>query len=243
MRILIAEDEPVSARRLADMTQKILGNQIDTLHIENSFDSASLYLKTNEIDLLLLDLSLAEENGFEILRNISKIKFSTIIVSGFTERAIEAFRYEVLDFVPKPFDETRLSIALSRFTKKIKSESGYRQLSVTEDGKRIFLSHHEIIRATAKGKLSLIYTHQGTKIAYRKTLGELHSELGEYFIRIHKSHLIHNTKIQEIEIGRGGKYLVILPSGEKIPMSRKAYKELIATRNSQSSSLMKYPSL
>ena len=45
MRILIAEDEPVSARRLADMTQKILGNQIDTLHIENSFDSASFIFK------------------------------------------------------------------------------------------------------------------------------------------------------------------------------------------------------
>ncbi len=226
MRILIAEDEPVSARRLADMTRKILGNRIGNLHIEKNLDSASLYLQTNEIDLLLLDLTLADQNGFELLRNISKSKFSTIIVSGFTERAIEAFQYEVLDFVPKPFDEARLSIALSRFTKKITTERGYSQLSITEDGRRIFLSHNEIVWATAKGKFSLIYTQTGTKLSYRKTLGELHSELGKNFVRIHKSHLIHRTKIQEIEIGSGGKYFVILSLGEKIPLSRKVYKEL-----------------
>jgi DNA-binding LytR/AlgR family response regulator len=230
MKILIAEDEPVSARRLADMTRKILGNQIETLHIEKNFDSASLYLKTNEIDLLLLDLTLAEENGFELLLNISKTKFSTIVVSSYTEKAIEAFRYEVLDFVPKPFDEERLSIALSRFTKKINSERGYTQLSITEDGKRILLSHIEIIWATAKGKFSLIHTQNKTKLQYRKTLGELHSELGKNFIRVHKSHIIRDTKIQEIEIGRGGKYFVILPTGEKIPLSRTVYKELITTR-------------
>ena len=228
MRILITEDEPVSARRLADMTRKILGNQIVTLHIEKNFDSASLYLKTNEVDLLLLDLTLAEENGFELLQNISKTKFATIIVSGYTEKAIDAFRYEVLDFVPKPFDEARLSIALSRFTKKINAERGYTQLSITEDGRRIFLFHNEIIRATAKGKFSLIYTQSGTKISYGKTLGELHSELGDNFIRVHKSHIIRETNIQEIEIGRGGKYFVILPTDEKIPMSRKVYKELMS---------------
>ena len=64
-----------------------------------------------------------------------------------------------------------------------------------------------------KVKLSLIYTHQGTKIAYRKTLSFI-SEL-ENILFAYINHLIHNTKIQEIEIGRGGKYFVILPSGEK----------------------------
>jgi DNA-binding LytR/AlgR family response regulator len=225
MRILIAEDEPVSARRLADMTRKILGNQIGNLHIEKNFDSASLYLQTNEIDLLLLDLSLADQNGFELLRNISKSKFSTIIVSGFTERAIEAFQYEVLDFVAKPFNEERLAIALHRFTAQTN-----KQLSITSEGKITFLNLNEIIYVAANGKSSKIYNINGSTYFYRKTLGELHTQLGENFLRVHKSYLIQSSKIHEIEIGRGSKYFVILPSGEKIPLSRTVYKELIATR-------------
>ena len=115
MRILIAEDEPVSARKLAEVTRKILGNRILSLHFEKNFKSILSYLETNEIDLLFLDLTLTDKNEFEILQNISSKKFSTIIVSSHTERAIEAFQYEVVDFVSKPFDEERLVLALYRF--------------------------------------------------------------------------------------------------------------------------------
>ena len=228
MRILIAEDEPVSARRLAEVTRKILGNKIVTLHIEKDFNSACKYLETNHVDLLLLDLTLAAQDGFNLLQSISKNKFSTIIVSGYTERAIEAFKYEVLDFVPKPFEEERLALALSRYTRKFFNNPEKSQLAITEEGKHIFLFHNDIAWATAKGKISQIHKLNGSKHLYKKTLGELHSQLGENFLRIHKSFLIQRSKIQEIEIGKGGKYFIILNTGDRIPLSRTVYKKLIS---------------
>ena len=71
-------------------------------------ESAFAYLKDHQIDLLLLDLNLDGGNGFDILKYTVSQSFHTIIISAYTDQAITAFQYGVLDFIPKPFRDEEL---------------------------------------------------------------------------------------------------------------------------------------
>src|SRR5690606_16411817 len=113
--ILILEDEPVIAARLERQLREILSAQLERLKWLDNLDDARDYLATNPIDLLMLDLNLHGEDGFELLKELSAASFHTIVVSAYSDRAITAFEYGVLDFIPKPFDLERLRRGVTRF--------------------------------------------------------------------------------------------------------------------------------
>src|SRR5688572_31129759 len=112
MKILIVEDEPVLAQRLARFCREILGGQLESLRVASMFSEASARLDESPIDLLLLDLNLHGRDGMQLLASSVAGSFHTIIVSANTEQALRAFEYGVIDFVPKPFSRERLEQAL-----------------------------------------------------------------------------------------------------------------------------------
>ena len=108
MRILIVEDEVSIARDIEWNCRQILKEECTGLRIEQTLESAVEYMAQHPVDLLLLDLNLSGKSGFELLKTASAGPFHTVIISAHTDRAIEAFRYGVLDFLPKPFERARL---------------------------------------------------------------------------------------------------------------------------------------
>lgn len=122
MNILIIEDEARIAKRIERMTRDFFDKEVRIL-VCDSLENGLNAIDQNAIDLLLLDLNLNGEDGFDVLQNVVAKSFQTIIVSAYTDKAITAFNYGVLDFVPKPFDEDRLAQAFMRFTSSEKSKS------------------------------------------------------------------------------------------------------------------------
>ncbi|NUM62545.1 MAG: response regulator, partial [Ignavibacteriaceae bacterium] len=114
MRILIVEDERPTAEDIKFLVGQILNNEITSIHIETSLDSAMLYLKEKPVDVLLLDLNLNSKDGFQLLKQVVSQSFHTIVISANINRAIEAFEYGVLDFIPKPYNIERLKAAFQR---------------------------------------------------------------------------------------------------------------------------------
>ena len=102
MNIVIVEDEPVIAQRLARQIKAIDALNSAKLKHFDTFDDAQAYLEENLIDLLFLDLNLHGVSGFDLLKSVAAASFHTIIVSAYAEQAIKAFEYGVVDFVAKP---------------------------------------------------------------------------------------------------------------------------------------------
>lgn len=115
MKILIIEDEARIAKRIERMTRNFFDKDVQIL-LCDSLENGLNTIDQQPIDLMLLDLNLNGEDGFDILKAFVAKSFQTIIISAYTEKAITAFAYGVLDFVPKPFDESRLVQAFMRFT-------------------------------------------------------------------------------------------------------------------------------
>ena len=228
MRILIVEDEPIIARRIKRMVQAIIDQKELQIAICNSVDQGMQYLAENEIDLLFLDLNLHGEDGFEILEKMVAAPFHTIIISANKDRAITAFEYGVLDFVPKPFNQERLTRALERFSgsENKSGQSNAKYLAIQKRGRHQLLEVQELMYIKGAGIYTELFFENGKKEIHNKSLEKLSQLLPEQFDRIHKSYIVNAQFIEELLVEGGGKYSVILKNGAELPISRSRYKTL-----------------
>lgn len=226
MKILIIEDEARIAKRIERMTRDFFDKDVQIL-LSDSVENGLNTIDQNAIDLLLLDLNLNGEDGFDILQNVVSRSFQTIIISAYTEKAITAFNYGVLDFVSKPFDENRLSQAFRRFTSPEKQPNGDLQFLAVKKGKTIKLVTIKDIRyIKGAGIYTELHLSNGQIELHDKSLESLEKLLPSIFERIHKSYIICWDEADKLVVEAGGRYNILLKNGELLPVGRSKYKEI-----------------
>lgn len=232
MRILIIEDEARIAKRLERMVKEFFLNTLEEIACVNSLKEGIDYIQNNPLDLLLLDLNLNGENGFDVLQQSVSEAFHTVIVSANKHQALTAFEYGVLDFVPKPFNIDRLAQAFNRIAKKegVTNEN-LQFLAVKKRGTVQLIKIEDVLYIKGAGVYAELYLRNGQKELHDKSLEKLSQLLPKTFMRIHKSYLLKITEIKEIIVKSGSKYTVELKNGDILPVGRTRYKELKALFN------------
>lgn len=230
MRILVIEDEVRIAKRVERMTKEFFLNTLESINTVHSLSEGLEFIKRNTLDLVLLDLNLNGENGFDILKETVSGSFHTIIISANKEEALKAFEFGVLDFVPKPFNKERIEIAFNRIVKKEEVSSENLQfLAVKKRGGIQLVNIDDVQYIKGAGVYTELYLTNGQKELHDKSLEKLSQLLPKSFERIHKSYLVKTIKIKEIIVKTGSQYAVELQNGEILPVGRTKYKALKAT--------------
>lgn len=226
MRLLIVEDEATLAQRIERLSREILGARLQCVTVRPTLDAARLHLSEQPVDLLLLDLNLNGQNGFQLLREAIAGAFHTVIISAHAERAIQAFEYGVLDFVPKPFGRDRLAKAFARLDA---TEGGAVQYLATRTLQRLDLHAVSDIRyiAGADHYTELHLANGETKL-HDKALSKLLPLLPAHFLRIHKSYIVNLTYACCLHIQSGGRYTLELRGGEQLAVGRSYYRDVRA---------------
>lgn len=229
MRVLIVEDELPIAEDIQFLVKDIFTKQISSIHIETTFNAALEYLKTHIIDVLLLDLNLNAKDGFQILKQTVSNSFQTIIISANTNRAIEAFEYGVLDFIPKPYSRERIEAAFARMNPNVKQERHSLKYITVKRGFEIQVISLEDIRyfKSANIYVELILNNKQIAIC-DKSMKALAPLLPQNYFRIHKSYIVDVRNIDAIQLLGGGQYRIKLKTGELLPLSRNKIKSLKA---------------
>ncbi|MES2650840.1 MAG: LytTR family DNA-binding domain-containing protein [Bacteroidota bacterium] len=226
MRILIIEDEARIAKRLQRMAHNFF-EQTSTIVICDSLQKGLMHIERNQIDLLLLDLNLNGENGFEFLESVVANSFPTIIVSAYAEKAIMAFEYGVLDFVPKPFSEIRLFQAFKRITTSVKiADQNLKFLAIKKSGNIKLIDIRDLHFIKGAGIYSELHLQNGTQELHDKSLEALEQLLPKSFERIHKSYIVSLELTEKIIIESGSKYNLLLKTGTVLPIGRSRYKTI-----------------
>ncbi len=229
MKILIIEDESRIARRIERITQDILGNNLRSIQLINTLEEALTFIENNPLDLVLLDLNLNGDNGFDLLTTAVSKSFHTIIISAYKDQAITAFEYGVLDFVPKPFNQDRLEQAFNRVMAKEKSTVNQtKYLAVKKRHKVELISISELVYIKGAGAYAELFLADGKRALHDKSLEKLEQLLSGSFERVHKSYLVKMSEIKGISVASGSKYLAELKNGDQIPIGRTKYKDLKA---------------
>lgn len=227
MNILIVEDEARIARRIERMTHDIFGKTLQSLTHIHTLQEAVTFIESNPLDLVLLDLNLNGDNGFDLLATAVSGAFHTIVISAYRDQAITAFEYGVLDFVPKPFNQDRLEQAFNRVITKEKVNSNpVKYLAVKKRQRIELIPVEELLYIKGAGAYTELFLTDGTKALHDKLLEKLEQLLSPGFERVHKSYLVKVSAVKGIIVQSGSKYWAELKTGERVPIGRTKYKDL-----------------
>jgi two-component system response regulator LytT len=222
MNILIVEDEAMAARRLERLTRAHLGEAVTDISHANGLSSAVTLLDTQAFDLILLDLNLAGDDGFELIRR-ELGDARVIVVSAFPDRAIEAFGYAVLDFVPKPVNQERLARALDRAT-AAQSSTSPKRLIVRNPGRADFVDLDSIVRISGADDYCEVELISGRTLLHDQTLAELEAALPEHFMRVHRSYIANLNHVSALE-NEGSQHVLVQANSLRTPVGRRRVKE------------------
>ena len=130
MRILIIEDEQSSADRL----QRILEGEHEIIGVCASNAEVKTFFENGphkDMDLILSDIQLGDGLSFESLRKVPEA-IPIIFTTAYDQFAVQAFRFNSIDYLLKPIDSEELHAALD----KVKSLSTLSLPSLRE-GQRV----------------------------------------------------------------------------------------------------------
>jgi two-component system response regulator LytT len=124
MNVLIVEDEPRAANRLARLIHE-LQPEINIVAKTPSVASTLDWLHQNASpDLIFMDVRLEDGDSFEILSQ-SKTDSPIIFCTAYSDYALQAFAVNSIDYLLKPIVRNDLSRALDKYRRF----SGYRMSS------------------------------------------------------------------------------------------------------------------
>ena len=229
MKIIIVEDEAIIAQRIARLTRLFLGDRVTSLDSCATLSEARETLARKPPDLLLLDLNLNGQDGFDLLVPLLAEPFHVIIISAYKDFALRAFEYGVLDFVPKPIDPERLRAAFERVNGPPQlRKPPLRRLAIKNAGHIELIKLNDVTSIHGAGDYSEVVLASGKTHLSDKTLDCLAALLGDEFKRIHRSHLVRTNQIVALHATEGSRYEAELETGIRLPIGRSRISALRA---------------
>lgn len=256
LRIVLIEDEPVTARNLAHILEN-LDENISVISMLSSISEAVAWFNTHEdsYDLVFMDIRLTDGLSFEIF-NQAPVNRAVIFVTAYNDYAIEAFKNNGIDYILKPFNEQEVARALLKFEILVmpsgQADKGSKfdrlleqfQASV-KSYKRSFLVHYrDKLVPVETAKMAWFYTESevvyghtsdGRQYFLDYTMEQLEQQLDpQLFFRANRQFIINRMAISEVDFYFNGRLSVkVKPEpSERILVSKARVPEFKGWMNS-----------
>ncbi len=118
IRVLIADDEPLAR----DVLRIRLADEPGVEVVGEAANGAEAVARTESLlpDVLLLDISMPDMTGFEVLRRLQLPEPPVVVlVTAYDHHAIQAFEANAVDYLLKPFSRARLRQMLARVQERV----------------------------------------------------------------------------------------------------------------------------
>lgn len=239
IRAVVADDEPRARHQLRSLLESEAGVQV----VAEAADGAATVAAVRRYapDLLLLDAHMPDGDGLHVLHQIPADNLPLVIfVSAHEQYAMRAIEARAIDYLMKPFDETRLHAAIERVRVEIlkahehrlthrilkslagpKSDStAGKRLAVKAGNRVLLLDTTDIDWIEACGNYVKLRVGSESYLL-REGIGRICDRLDpSRFVRIHRSTIVNVQRIKELHPCNNGEYMVILRSGKELSCSR-----------------------
>lgn len=240
MRVLIVEDEPRAASRLARLIQEVEPEVEVLAKIPSVADTVEWLDQNSSPDLIFMDVRLEDGESFEILRQ-KPVDSPIVFCTAYSDYALQAFAVNSIDYLLKPVVRRDLSRALAKYKKlsgyrmatpdwpdfplegtAVEKEPAYRQqFLVALAGRFRAVQTKDLVAAKSYLKGAHLIDRNSDQWLLDDSLVEVERGLDpSEFVRISRQWLVRLSAIQSlIRTGRG--YIVDLESlAEPITVSR-----------------------
>lgn len=234
IRAIIIDDEKHCIESLSNLLLEEFSHKIEFTETAQTVNEGIKLILNLQPDLVFLDVQIADETGFDLLRQIEEINFEIIFTTAFEKYAIQAIKFSALDYLLKPINKGDLEIALNKLSensRKLTSakleallfnlerkNDGFKRIIVPTSSGFEFLDVNDIIHCESKINYTTLFLKGNKKLLVAKTLKEFEEMLTPFhFFRIHNSHLVNLSAVKSYHKGKGGS--VILSDGTEIEVS------------------------
>jgi two-component system LytT family response regulator len=150
-------------------------------------------------------------------------------VTAYDKYALQAFEAGALDYLLKPFEDSRFDCALKRAKERIAerrdSRKGVDRIIIRETGQVSFVKIADIDWIEAADYYACLHAGSKTHL-FRRSLSELAEDLKPAFCRIHRSTIVNLDRVESLKLNEEGEYDVLLRSGKTLRLSRGYRKQM-----------------
>lgn len=224
MNCIVIDDDKLSRRIVEEFINKTdFLNHVDSF--DNAVDAISLFKSGNEVNLIFLDVEMPVMTGIEFIKTL-KNPPQIIIISSKDQYAIQAFEYDVTDYLLKPVAYSRffraVDKAYSQFTKRPAVNDNKNEIFIKKNSSLVKLKYEEILWVEALENYVIVNTFDD-KYTIHFTMKSIEKKLpSSKFSRVHRSYIVNTSSINLIE---DNSILIPVDGGIKSIPIGKSYKD------------------
>lgn len=235
LRSILIDDEETGVETLRLLIEK----HIPDLKIVGEATKAPIGIELIENfkpEVVFLDISMPEMNGFELLDKLRWRNFSLIFTTAYQEYGLKALKNNAVDYLLKPVDYRDLQSAIERVKQQMAEQQNSQtrfeyaflnsitqyhtgKLAINSKNGVEYIDPTEILYFESKSNYTFVYLADAESILTPKTLRDFEAQLcgNLNFMRVHHSFIINLHKVV--------RYLkeeecIVMPNQQKIPLSK-----------------------
>ncbi len=243
IRTILIDDEKNSREVLS----KLLGSffpEIEIVGEASDVDEGYKVIQEKKPQLVFLDIQMPRASGFNLLSKFETVPFEVIFVTSYDQYAINAIKFNALDYLLKPVEIDDLQIAIKKAVNSIEkktdnniqiinllhslsSDVNERKIAIHAGEKVKMLSVQSILYIEADGRYTHLSMNDGGSYTTAKCLKDFEDYLSNQsiFIRISKSLLINVNYIKEYS--KGEPCIIHMINGKLFEVARRKKQEIL----------------
>lgn len=235
LRSIIIDDEETGITALKILIEKYIPDVKIVAECSRSQEAVEI-IENYKPEIVFLDISMPEMDGFELLEKLEWKNFNLIFTTAHQQYALKALKNNATDYLLKPVYHKELRSAVDRIKDQqvIKqaainnvdythlnqiNQYKLKKLGVTSKDGVEYIEPSEIISMESRAGYTLICLENGRDLLTPKRLGEFEITLcsNDLFMRVHHSYIINLHKVL--------RYIkeaddIIMVNGQRIPLSK-----------------------
>jgi two-component system LytT family response regulator len=232
IRCIAIDDEPLALRQVKNYIERVEKLELVAL-CSNAIEAQEL-LKTEQVDLLFVDINMPDINGIDFVRGLTNPPL-VIFTTAYSEYALEGFRLNAVDYLLKPFsfddfsraaekacslrelhrmrDERAASVSTIESIDEASDNNDY--ISIKSDYKVNLVRYNDIIYIESVGEYIRLHLKDGSKLTTLFRLKNMETELPQKnFMRVHRSYIVNIDYVSSFARGK-----IYLSNGDYVPIS------------------------
>jgi two-component system LytT family response regulator len=250
IRALIVDDEPLARQAV----RVRLEHEADVEIVGEAEDGGAAVeaIRLQRPDLVYLDVQMPGLDGFQVLERVADVHLPMVVfVTAHDAHVLRAFEIHALDYLLKPYSESRFRESLRRARAELERDAAFPERArvarlleelerrrnhaagagsfpgrfAVREGDRILLVRTADVDAVEAAGNYVTLVARDRKYLLRQTLAELEKQLDPArFARIHRSTIVNVDRVRELRPDPHGDCDVILEGGAAYRLSR-AHRE------------------
>lgn len=243
----LIDDEPFALARVRKLI--LQDSAIEVVGEVSGAADAIKMLQFQRPEIIFLDIKMPDGTGFDVLLGLPKeYKPYIVFITAYDDFALKAFEYNAIDYLLKPFDNSRFFNVIEKAKEFISLKNAAalndqilelinrkelapsaikkEQIKIMEKGWDIYIDLTDVVLFEANGNYCKIHLKQRFYL-YKKTMKELVNELNtQEYLRIHRSYIVNLNQVNNVDYQGKNEYSFELSNGQFIVSGRSFAPEI-----------------